>query len=69
MFDEKIGSKTRNVSMIVMACCVLHNVCEIHGKEIDDMWLEDNENHPYPQPNNETSNTTQEEFIKIFKND
>ena len=50
MFDEKIGSKTRN-------------------DQIDDMWLEDNENHPYPQPNNETSNTTQEKFIKIFKND
>ena len=45
MFDEKIGSKTRNVAMIIMACCVLHNVCEIHGEEIDDTWLEDNKNH------------------------
>ena len=55
MFDEKIGSKTRNVAMIIMACCVLHNICEIHGEEIDDTWLEDNENHPHPQPNNESS--------------
>ena len=37
--------------MIIMACCVLHNICEIHGEEIDDTWLEDNENHPHPTLN------------------
>ena len=53
--------KLDDVAMIIMTCCVLHNVCEIHGEEFDDMWLEDNKNHLYPQPDNESSsNTTQE---------
>ena len=58
---KRLEVKPDNVAMIIMACCVLHNVCEIHGEEFDDMWLEDNKNHPYPQPDNEiSSNTTQE---------
>ena len=25
---------------LVTACCVLHNLCEIHGDDFDDNWLE-----------------------------
>ncbi len=27
--------------MVVTACCVLHNICEIHGDTFDDDWLEE----------------------------
>ena len=31
---------TVNVPNLVTACCVLHNICEIHGEAFDDNWLE-----------------------------
>ena len=30
-----------NVPNVVAACCVLHNVCEIHGDTFNDEWLQD----------------------------
>ena len=33
-----------SVPNVVAACCVLHNVCEIHGNTFNDEWLEDIEN-------------------------
>ena len=27
--------------MLVTACCVLHNICEVHGESFSDNWLED----------------------------
>ena len=30
-----------NVPNVVLACCILHNVCEIHGDEFNEEWLED----------------------------
>lgn len=29
-----------NVPMVVTACCILHNVCEIHGERFNDQWLD-----------------------------
>ena len=34
----------RNVSIasnIITACCILHNMCEIHGDTFNEEWLED----------------------------
>ena len=28
-----------NVPNVVVACCILHNMCEIHGEEFDNDWL------------------------------
>ena len=30
-----------NVPHVVAACCVLHNICEIHGDKFNDEWLQD----------------------------
>ena len=30
-----------NVPLVIMACCVLHNVCEVHGDTFNDEWLQD----------------------------
>ena len=36
-----------NVPCVVVACCVLHNICEIHGDNFDEDWIEpDNESDP-----------------------
>lgn len=28
---------------VVAACCVLHNICEIHGDNFDEQWMEGGE--------------------------
>ena len=30
-----------NVPNVVLACCILHNICEIHGDEFNEEWLDD----------------------------
>ena len=30
-----------NVPYVITACCVLHNMCEVHGDAFNDLWLED----------------------------
>ena len=30
-----------DVPDIVGSCCVLHNICQIHGDSCDDSWLDD----------------------------
>ena len=29
-----------NISEVIATCCVLHNICEIHGSDIDEEWLQ-----------------------------
>ena len=36
-----------NVPNVIMACCILHNVCEVHGEAFNDVWLDDvHSDHP-----------------------
>jgi len=30
-----------NVAKVVTACCILHNICEIHGETFSDSWFEE----------------------------
>ena len=29
-----------DVPELVTACCILHNICEVHGEDFNDDWLE-----------------------------
>ncbi|XP_069505550.1 uncharacterized protein [Ambystoma mexicanum] len=40
---------------MVLACCILHNVCEMHASPFSDEWLEANEMNNFPQPNHPPS--------------
>jgi len=31
------------LSVVVAACCTLHNICEIHGDAFDESWIEEHE--------------------------
>ena len=31
----------KNIPKVVAACCVLHSICEVHGEEFDERWLEE----------------------------
>lgn len=64
----------RNVPFIVAACCVLHNICEVHGDDFNDEWLEDvNEESSPDQHSTSTNSNTQgmevrEALIEYFCN-
>lgn len=30
-----------NIPHVITACCILHNMCEVHGDSFNDLWLED----------------------------
>ena len=38
---------TEHIPVIISACCILHNMCEIHGENFSDSWLQEDE---YEQP-------------------
>ncbi|XP_062516381.1 uncharacterized protein LOC134191776 [Corticium candelabrum] len=38
---KKNDMQIRHVQHVIAACCVLHNVCEIHGDSFDDDWMEE----------------------------
>ena len=46
-----------NVPTVIAACCVLHNVCEVHGESLNERWIEDSsdDNMDLPQPPRVTS--------------
>ena len=33
---KKIDMHINNVPNVVLACCILHNICEIHGDEFNE---------------------------------
>ena len=37
---RRLDVSTSDVPKLVAACCVLHNVCEIHGDKFNDQWME-----------------------------
>ena len=37
---KRLDVSVRDVPELVAACCVLHNMCEIHGDTFNEEWLE-----------------------------
>ena len=29
-----------NIPFVITACCILHNICKLHGDSFNDLWLE-----------------------------
>ena len=46
-----------NVPHIIVACCILHNMCEIHHDSFNEEWLEglNNLDQPEQRPSTESS--------------
>ncbi|XP_030074771.1 protein ANTAGONIST OF LIKE HETEROCHROMATIN PROTEIN 1 [Microcaecilia unicolor] len=38
------------VPTMILACCILHNVCQVHNEKFVDKWLEAIETSKFPQP-------------------
>ena len=33
-----------NIPTVIAACCVLHNLCEVHGEAFNEIWFQNDEN-------------------------
>ena len=38
---KRLDADVDNIPNIITACCVLHNMCEVHGESFVDSWMED----------------------------
>ena len=38
---KRNDTATEDVPTAISACCVLHNICEVHKEQFDDTWLEE----------------------------
>ena len=57
-----------NVPRIVTACCILHNICEIHGDELNNSWLEEHsESLEQPSTTVATDNTADAIDAKVVR--
>ena len=41
---KRLDVDVNDASKVVAACCVLHNICEIHGDTFDEEWLNGTDN-------------------------
>jgi hypothetical protein len=44
---------------MIAACCILHNLCEVHGDTVDEQWIQNNievSSHKTPTPTNYVGN-------------
>jgi hypothetical protein len=37
---KRLDVDISDVPELVTACCVLHNICEVHGEQFSEEWLE-----------------------------
>ena len=57
-----------NVLYIVSACCILHNLCEVHGETFNELWMQgvDTSNQPTTSPSCTVLNNSAKDVRKIL---
>ena len=62
---KRNDTATEDVPTVISACCVLHNICEVHKEQFDDTWLEELESGTTaPSPTQNVSTNTNAESIR-----
>ena len=46
----KRNMHTAHIPTVISACCILHNMCEIHGESFNDSWLLNESEFEQPTP-------------------
>ena len=56
---------TDHIPVVISACCILHNVCEMHGETFDDTWLQSNsESQSTPTSSTNTSSVSRPHDVR-----
>ena len=42
---KKNDTSIKHIPTVISACCILHNMCELHGQTFNETWLNDVEEH------------------------
>ena len=48
--------RIEHITTVISVCCILHNMCELHGKSFNKTWLLQDEVN-YPQPTSPSAPT------------
>ena len=54
-----------NIPCVITACCILHNMCEVHGDSFNDLWLEDVDVYTQPEASSPGGTTASPTAIAI----
>ena len=60
---KHIDMDINNVPHIITACCILHNLCEVHGDAFNELWLEDVDMSTQPEVLHSSGNDTSAKTI------
>ena len=55
----------RNIPTVITACCILHNVCEVHGDRFNKSWMEEHSDALEQPPSAETTAVTSDAATAI----
>ena len=55
-----------NVPNVVTACCILHNMCEIHGETFDQTWIKAEDTTQFIQPHTSSPDDDFEQSYPVF---
>ena len=47
---------TEHIPIVILACCILHSLCEVHGEVFNEVWLQNDSE--YQQPTSPSLSTT-----------
>lgn len=57
---KRLDLNVETVCLVIAACCVLHNFCEVMGEDFNEKWLQGVQLHPGFFPNRPKPRTKQE---------
>ena len=55
----------QNVPTVITACCILHNVCEVHGDRFNESWMEEHSDALEQPPSTGTTAVTSDAATAI----
>ena len=70
---KRLDVHVNNVPVVVAACCVLHNICEVHSENFDNEWLDEGQtlqqpgNYNLHSDDDEDASNVRDLFVEYIK--
>ena len=65
---KRNDTATADVPNMITACCILHNICEVHKDEFIDSWLEDISEVSHASVTNSTTSAANNPTAESIRN-
>ena len=66
---KRLDADVDHIPNVITACCVLHNICEVHGETFVNSWMDNIPNcmeEPYSNPTPDTTDTSHDD-VKVIQ--